>query len=296
MSDFYTSFLCPWKNIGLDFISPCPLDLDGAYAILARPDLTVATSTGEGGPLRFSCDVYSMVHRNWKPYSWDCVGTVSGSFFGSGYVAAPGPMTVGNPLISDDYEGSIDVEVEELSEHTTIQPDFSFPTPQRKMIRWGVTDEDGEYPQPLVSTFGTGIHPVYVDPEGNNPTGWYIAIRATITAVFEPYLWSRDGNFYLEQTVSVEWSVYASPDAEGSTGTEGWNPLEGTTFTGFGGIMTGQQFGLQESVGEIQVIDVTGIDPNPTWGTLNLYSGNTEGNASLTFRVKSNYLPHPGYA
>lgn len=293
---FISSFCCPYRiQPGLTFPFCFPVELSSAIAATARPDLIVGSSTGFGGPLAFPASTEAMVHRNWKVYSWDCVGTVSGRFFGNGYAAAPGPVDGGNPIIFEDYDGSVTGEFEELSPSTKVNPDFSLPSITRKMINWGTTEDDGPYPQQIAVEGATGFYPVYVDPEGNNPTGWHICLRAELSAIIEPYYWRRNGSCYAEHEISVNWSIFTTPDPPDDP-PEGWNLTEGAIFTGFGGIMTSQRFGLDVSVGTVRVQDTTGIDPDPLWGEVHLFSGNEEGNADLTLRIRTNYLPIPDYS
>lgn len=288
MSDFYSASLVPWtEHPGLTFIPPCPLDLDGPYAIQARPDLCVPGSTGLGGPLGFPAG-NEFIHRNWKPYKWDVVGTASAEF--SGYLAATTPgLTSGTTEYTDEYEDLIEGVFESTGGAARIiQPDFSRPSPQRTMISWITGAPD------VVRVGYEGIYPLFTDPNGQD-FGLFIFAEFSVAAELQPYLWSRGSN-YLEHDITVVGDIYVTLNPEGGKmDLEGWNPTEGTIWAPSAGTISSRRTVEEQLIaGEAIIQDTTGQDPVSNWGSVPLWGTSTT-IADIILRVRSNFLPHPGY-
>lgn len=297
MSTFHTAFLIPWIDLDLGFIPPCPLNLEGSHAAAARPDLVPPEQRGAGGKLGFSTsNIADVVYRNWSVYSWDAFGSATASFEAVGTTNQAGILAPGYFASFENFTSFMTVNFPGGSHFPTkVQPDFSFPSPPRKMISWENTNDDGFY-QEFYSVFD-GTYVLYEHPESGQVAGYYIVMRARIYGVLEPFMWSADGGYWAEQDIRVLISVSASPFPEPAGIPAGWQVIEG----GLGVFNTGSDIASrrshpgQSTVGSADIIDITGSGRPPNWGSVSFF-GNGLSSANITLRPRSIFLPHPGYS
>lgn len=275
----------------LDFPPTYPLDLDGPYTLLTAPGFASASSTTSGHPLAFPAEDPSMIHRNWRPNSWDITGYCESGVSTNGAATTPGPVTGGTTFISGDYILTYFAEFQGLTSHPVkAQPDFSDPLNDRTMISWGGLG-DGDYPDP-VTIYGEGAYPVLVDEMGNNATGCYLGLTFSPFGTIEPYFWWR-GSSYLQHDfqVNITSAYYFSP---GNRVPDSWFLDEGQDV---GPVPAGWEslntlFDRVAS-GSFRIQDTTGFDPESDWGAITMYTkgGTQTFSCDLTARVRSNFLP-----
>lgn len=286
----------PWVIPGsLDFPIPFPIDLDGPFGTQAFPSLANPESTDPGGPLGLPATLESMVHRNWKVCGWDVTGSAHASFETYGYIDHPGDL--GTSIPSDTpITGTLVGSWEGQSVGPRFQPRFFEPGISRVMLNWLSSGADGDYPIESV-VYGEDVFPLYsLGGGGSGAQGWYIEARFMVTGTFSPYWMQRDGSYYLQHEVVIEVTVRAVP-SPGEEPYENWLPREGSGFTGFATPMfTTSELVQITPVGIVHVTDTTGLDPEPSWGDLNLYIASVDPSfikpsANITLRVRSNFLP-----
>lgn len=292
-----TTFLCPWHvPNNLSFPQPCPLDLDGPYALISEPGLVLPTSTTPGHPLGFPASLHSMVHRNWKPCSWDALGTARAGFQLGGSATTPGPVTGGTEFIEADVFPTVEASWEDPGfPAVKPQPEFFRPTPERQMIDWSGTGADGFYPIDK-TVYVEDYYPVLMDSFGMNSTGCYIGVAFRIFGQIEPYFWSRNNQNYLIHEIRIDCSFRYYFDTGGSEVPNDWILDEGQNVNFLGGGVTSRNTAFdRKPSGSAEIRDATGQDPTTSWGSVILYAqGSDEAfGASLTLRVISNFLPIP---
>lgn len=298
MGDHTTLFCCPNRTLGtLSFPPTFPLDLDGPFAGPAGGQ-TGVDSTDPGFPLAFPAGLEAMIHRNWKPYKWDAIGSAVSYYEAQNYYTTPGPVTGGSTIVTTLKTEEVTLTFNETPFASThIQPDFSIATNNRRMITWCEGLSDGPYPS-QVSRVIDGVYIPYWDENGQNTTAFYVIATLTFYATLEPYFWQRNGSYYVEQTIRVDSSIGVYSSTEQDPIPDGWNRVEGAIFTGAGGggSTRNELIGERDEVGTAQIVDLTGIDPVGSWGSAPLYaSGDIPLPCSITLRVRTNFLPFPGY-
>lgn len=274
---FSSSFIVPYtEGNGI----PVPIELG------VEPE-------AQGGVLGYpTSSFHSVAHRNWVPYSWDASGTSVAGWAIGGYTTVPGPITGGSEIISEQTDVTVMGDWSKQGfAPVKICPDFSLPTNPRQMLDWWGDGADGYYPVDQVA-YVDGVYPIYWDEFGMNSTAWYYEVTFRLFAELGTYRLKHNDIYWVEFNVRVEISSRGVPQP-GAEPPGGWLPTEGTNIN-FNGGGCSSRSDSGSVCGQVQVHDDTLLDPNPGWGSQNLY-GYSGFDSDLTLHVVGQHLPRPDY-